>query len=739
MSVTLSPVGGAGAQFFDNNGNPLSGGKLYTYAAGTTTPVSTYTSAAGSTLHTNPIVLDSAGRVPGSSEIWLTDGVIYKFLLKTSVDVTLATWDNITGVNSNFVNFTAESEYQTATAGQTVFTLTTMTYSPGTGNLTVYVDGVNQYLGTSYVETDGVTVTFTAGLHVGALVKFTTAVETTGNATDASVVTYTPAGTGAVTTTVQAKLRESVSVKDFGAVGDGVTDDTAAIQAAIDAAETLSVATSRGATSPQIRSSFPAVVLYIPAGKYLISSQLIVGQISSRYKLLGEASLIFANNGTMASDYLIKVVGAFDSIFEGLNLVSTETGCLEFATPNVTPAMVQINNVTFIGNVSTTSRGTAIKYNCQSSHLTVRECLFFTVQYAFEQFNGDFTSFTHCRFTLDAPDNYPDDAGYFINPYGEFVLQDCLFDAGPGATTGQRVAYFTCSSEVNLTIRRTRISFEGGGGPVINWKVPINVASGSFQRCGFTLDDITVSPRGQNVTYGATAATPLVRLYEMPNKMIFKNISWRNSVQGVIGVAPTTTLETLYNAAKSQISGFSQTAYSYNECVGNSMYFVETSDVLTHQKWLELFNIFDYGFRPEILGSEQTNKYKTFFTGNDFSNVFEVSGWIDMSPGARFSKQWLVSTTYNASTGNYAFVTDIQDTVGTVNSRNVTLTPKFYNIGTAAYTDTIAITEDLNDYLLAFDITSITSTEFACDNLYVRPMQAFNKTNGFVGTPRQVF
>jgi hypothetical protein len=73
MSVNLSAFGGVGWQFFDNNGVPLAGGLIYTYAAGTTTPQATYTTSAGTIAHTNPIVLNSAGRVPGG-EIWLAVG-----------------------------------------------------------------------------------------------------------------------------------------------------------------------------------------------------------------------------------------------------------------------------------------------------------------------------------------------------------------------------------------------------------------------------------------------------------------------------------------------------------------------------------------------------------------------------------------------------------------------------------------------------------------------------------------
>jgi hypothetical protein len=78
-------------QFFGTDGLPLVGGKLYTYAAGTTTPIATYTDHTQATLNTNPVILDSAGQ----AGVWLTDTITYKYTLTDANDVLLFTVDYV--------------------------------------------------------------------------------------------------------------------------------------------------------------------------------------------------------------------------------------------------------------------------------------------------------------------------------------------------------------------------------------------------------------------------------------------------------------------------------------------------------------------------------------------------------------------------------------------------------------------------------------------------------------------
>ena len=94
-SVLLSSVG-IGQQFFDNNGVPLAGGLIYTYQAGSSTPLVTYTNNGGTIANANPIVLDSAGRVP--NEIWLLNGYSYKFIITSASGTSLITLDNLYGI-----------------------------------------------------------------------------------------------------------------------------------------------------------------------------------------------------------------------------------------------------------------------------------------------------------------------------------------------------------------------------------------------------------------------------------------------------------------------------------------------------------------------------------------------------------------------------------------------------------------------------------------------------------------
>lgn len=157
-SVVLSPIGGAAAQFFDSNGNPLSGGFIYTYQAGTSTPQATYTTNAGNIQHSNPIQLDAAGRVP-NGEIWLLFGKSYKFVIKTSDNVLVGTYDNIAGFYGNNVQ-----DY-TGNGTQTTFALPVGV----TGVYDIYINGVYQNRNTYSVS--GGNIVFTQAPPITSIIE----------------------------------------------------------------------------------------------------------------------------------------------------------------------------------------------------------------------------------------------------------------------------------------------------------------------------------------------------------------------------------------------------------------------------------------------------------------------------------------------------------------------------------------------------------------------------------------
>ena len=126
-------------------------------------------------------------------------------------------------------------------------------------------------------------------------------------------------GTGAVTRTVASKLNDTVSVKDFGAVGDGVTNDTAAIQAAID---------SRAVLGGEV---------FLPAGSYLITAPLLLtldgvsligegfgNNVDSDPTVASRLILNFNSSATFGSGYGIKVTGGFCSV-KYLEITSSDT------------------------------------------------------------------------------------------------------------------------------------------------------------------------------------------------------------------------------------------------------------------------------------------------------------------------------------------------------------------------------------------------------------------------------
>lgn len=120
---------------------------------------------------------------------------------------------------------------------------------------------------------------------------------------------FTQTGSGAVTRTIASKLKESFSVKDFGAVGDGVADDTAAIQAAVNAA-----GAAGGGT------------VYFPAGTYLVSSTILITSHSTYLRGDGMWNTIITRNSSSFSDTIVfKGNGSSRLLYVGIKDIGIRT------------------------------------------------------------------------------------------------------------------------------------------------------------------------------------------------------------------------------------------------------------------------------------------------------------------------------------------------------------------------------------------------------------------------------
>ena len=183
----------------------------------------------------------------------------------------------------------------TGTGAQTAFNLASAPVAEN--NTQIYIDGVYQQKDTYTVS--GATINFsTAPPNLSGIEVVTFSIASLGTV-DSSNVSYNEGSAGAVNTSVQAKLQESVSVKDFGAVGDGVTDDTAAIQAAFAVGKNQ---------------------VYMPAGVYKITSTIT---IADYYSLKGAGHTSENGTGARAATVILKSFNGVGLIVGG-NCVASD-------------------------------------------------------------------------------------------------------------------------------------------------------------------------------------------------------------------------------------------------------------------------------------------------------------------------------------------------------------------------------------------------------------------------------
>ena len=222
-------------------------------------------------------------------------------------------------------------------------------------NVSIYVDGV--YQNKTTFSLSGTTVTFSEAPPLNSAIEIVYPTNTdTLNGSVASAITYNQGGTGAQDRTVQSKLQDTVSVKDFGAVGDGVTDDTAAIQAALNVGGRI----------------------YFPTGTYQCNTVTVSNAV---YIDFNGSTLRRATSGTKKIfDHTSGNMTMRNGIVDGQNTGIDRGMLIEFEDSNAT---LTLQNMTFQNNclgypTPTINQDTDHVYVLAAAALYVDSCRFIT-------------------------------------------------------------------------------------------------------------------------------------------------------------------------------------------------------------------------------------------------------------------------------------------------------------------------------------------------------------------------
>lgn len=436
-------------QISDANGVPISGGSLTFYAAGTTTKQAAYADASGNTPLANPVSLDAGGYAPN---IYIT-GLAYRVVAKDQFGVTVWDVDNIS--------------------------------TPG-------ILAVNQFIAQKGVA-NGL-ATLDSNIFVPS-----------------AQLNYNLNTTGSVNRLILSKLSDQVSVKDFGAVGNGTADDTAAIQAAINYA------------------SGKGKALYFPGGNYLVTNL----QVPHNTAMFGQVTATGA--GAATNTTVIKGTAGLDI----MSFIDTEG--------NGYPDGFHFECLQFSGGLS------AINWGYASSHpqsgitgLTMRDCSFNNQSFC-SVTNGaagrwiERAYFEHTEFSGGQYGFYMQNGGASANTYIEkATFIQCRFG---GTISGLKVDIASHCEDTNLF----NCIWNGCGqhaidlrGPCNNWSIynpafEVNCYSAPPVLCQTTCN----TTAGSNIIVAATA-TGLVAGQALTIQAAGTNgVDWYPNVVSIAGTSIT--------------------------------------------------------------------------------------------------------------------------------------------------------------------------------------------------------